>query len=523
MIRDLPSRRSFLKGSGALPVMGAITPLALQLAAFTQAAGATGTPDYKALVCIYQAGGNDSNNTVLATDSDSWGRYFATRNIGTDPIALMPVGTAPVAVGSVSPVTGRTVTSLAQPEAWGGVLPITPLTRQAYPAGTTQVGGADRTFAFHPMMAPLVPLFNQKRLAVLANVGTLIGPTTKDQIKASTAVLPLSLFSHNDQTYTWQAGVPEGGRTGWGGLFGDTVQVQNGSNALLTGIAPTSSPVFLAGKTTIGYQVTTASNPAIATNPVKAANLFGSTTAQTALSEIMTDTTQIADMGSDYATITARSFSMVDVVNGAMTLPAVQAIPANPAYTHPITGTVTANPLADQLRTVARLIAAAPSLGVKRQVFFVSFGTHDSHDGQNTMQPDNLSKLALAMAAFDTTLSSLGGVDMRSAVTTFTASEFSRTFATNGDGTDHAWGGHHLIMGGAVHGGDIYGHYPTLGLDTATFNNPDMYGANGVMIPTTSVDQYGATLGRWFGVSDADLNTIFPNLKNFATPVLGFL
>jgi uncharacterized protein (DUF1501 family) len=146
---------------------------------------------------------------------------------------------------------------------------------------------------------------------------------------------------------------------------------------------------------------------------------------------------------------------------------------------------------------------------------------HDTHDNQSASQANNLSKLAHAMAAFDATLANLGGVDMRSAVTTFTTSEFSRTFNINGDGTDHAWGGHHMVMGGAVRGGDIYGQYPTLGVDIGGFNNPDM--VQGSMIPTTSVDQYAATLGSWFGVSNTDLQTIFPNLNNFSKPNLGFL
>ena len=167
------------------------------------------------------------------------------------------------------------------------------------------------------------------------------------------------------------------------------------------------------------------------------------------------------------------------------------------------------------------MIAAAPSLGVKRQVFFISMGGHDSHDGQNTAQPDNLSKLANAFLYLDNALSNLGGVDMRGNVTAFTASDFNRTLTSNGDGTDHAWGGHHFILGGAVKGGDMYGQFPTLGVDTKTFSNPDMVGS--VIIPTTSVDQYAATLGAWFGASTTDLATIFPNLKNFSTPNLGFV
>jgi uncharacterized protein (DUF1501 family) len=170
---------------------------------------------------------------------------------------------------------------------------------------------------------------------------------------------------------------------------------------------------------------------------------------------------------------------------------------------------------------VARMIAAAPALGLTRQIFYVAVGGHDSHDFQNTAQPNNLAKLAQAMATFDATLANIGGVDMRNSVTTFTASDFSRTFNTNGDGTDHAWGGHHFVMGGAVKGGDIYGQFPTVGVDLGAFRNPDAI--SGYSIPTTSVDQYAATIGSWFGVSNTDLNVIFPNLRNFSVPNLGFL
>jgi len=192
-----------------------------------------------------------------------------------------------------------------------------------------------------------------------------------------------------------------------------------------------------------------------------------------------------------------------------------------PAYRNPITGATETNSLAVQLQAVARMIAAAPTLGVKRQIFFVSLGGWDTHDFQNTAQANNLSKVAHALAYFDGALGNLAGVNMREAVTTFTASDFSRTFTTNGDGTDHAWGGHHLVMGGSVRGGDIYGQYPTLGVDLGTFRNPDM--SRSYLVPTTSVDQYGATMGRWLGVSEPNLDTIFPNLRNMASRGLGFV
>ena len=151
----------------------------------------------------------------------------------------------------------------------------------------------------------------------------------------------------------------------------------------------------------------------------------------------------------------------------------------------------------------------------------VSLGGFDTHSAQNENQPLLLSKLAHALAYFDSALANIGGIDRRSQVTTFTASDFSRSFTTNSDGSDHAWGGHHFVMGGAVRGGDIYGQYPTLGVDINGFNNPDAVG--GALVPTTSVDQYGATMGRWFGVSDSDLDTVFPRLRTFNKRTLGFV
>ncbi|MFC4443915.1 DUF1501 domain-containing protein [Caulobacter henricii] len=511
-----PDRRHLLRAGGALSLLGAAAPFALQLAAAGSAAGQS-APDYKALVCIFLFGGNDAHNMVLATDTDSWGRYFATRNTGVDPIALMPVGTARTAVGAVSPVTGRTA-SLGTPEAWGGVLPITPTAPNPVPAGTN---ATSRTFALHPFMAPTQTLFNSGRLAIVANVGTLVRPITKAQYLAKSVAYPANLFSHNDQQSTWQAGAAEGVRVGWGGQFGDMLSSMNGSNTLFTAISTAGNAVFLSGRNIIQYQMTTAAQPAVVVTGTTANSLFGSTVGPARLREIIQDTTSASLYAADYSTVVNRSMTAASTLNTAFTQTNVTAIPAPPAYTNAITGAVEANTLATQLQTVAKMIAANGTLGLKRQVFFVSLGGWDTHDKQNTTQPNLLAKVAQAMSYFDGVLGNIGGQDMRANVTTFTASDFSRTFTTNGDGTDHAWGGHHLVMGGAVKGKNIYGQYPTLGVDLGTFNNPDM--ARTALVPTTSVDQYGATMGKWMGVSDTDLDTIFPNLRYFTPRYLNFL
>jgi uncharacterized protein (DUF1501 family) len=511
------SRRAFLRLSAALGIVGPVaTPFALQLAAMN-AASAQSAPAYRALVCIFLFGGNDGHNTVLATDTDSWNRYFAARNTGSDPIALMPAGTAPAALGTTSQFNGRTVTR-ATPEFWGGVLPITPATAQPIPAGTN---ATTRTFALHPMLGPLVTLFNARRLAILANVGTLITPTTKAQYNAKSVPLPPNLYSHNDQQSEWQAGAGEGARFGWGGLMADVIYTMNGQNSVFTAISAAGNAVFLAGRNVVQYQVSTGSTPAVLINGTTSASLFGSSLGPARLTSIIRDTTPASLFAIDYATAVQRSMDSATTLNSAYTGVAPASIPAPTAFTNPITGAVEANTLAIQLQTVAKLIASNVTLGMRRQVFFVSLGGFDTHNFENTQQPNLLAKVAHAMSYFDTALSNAGGVDMRPNVTTFTASDFNRTFTTNGDGTDHAWGSHHFIQGAALNGGDMFGQYPTLGVDSKTFSNPDMVG--NALIPTTSVDQYGATLGRWLGVDDTNLNIIFPNLKNFTPPELAFV
>lgn len=508
-------RRHLLRATGALSVLGCAAPFALQLAAATSAASQTN--DYKALVCIFLFGGNDSHNTLLATDADSWGRYFAARNTGGDPIALMPVGTPPTPLGQTNPVTGRGAGQFT-PEAWGGVLPITPNTANPVPAGTN---AAARTFAIHPFMGGVQNVFNAGRLAFLANVGTLIAPTTKAQFSQSTHPKPANLFSHNDQTSTWAAGGTEGTRSGWGGKFADMLASMNGSNSLFTAISTAGNQVFLAGQNVSQYILSTGAQPAITINAANASNLLGSTVAPARLRDIITDTTHANLFQADYATVVNRSRDSAVALNSAFAQTAVTSVPAPPQFVNPATGANEANNLATQLMAVARMIAAKDTLGLRRQVFFVSLGGWDHHDFQNRNQSVLLARLSHGLSYFDSVLANINGQDMRNSVTAFTASDFNRTWTTNGDGTDHSWGGHHIIMGGAVRGKDIYGQFPTVGHDIGGFTNPHFIGTHS--IPTTSVDQYAATLGRWFGVSDSNMSTIFPNIGNFNTRYLGFL
>ena len=505
------TRRELLRISAGLSMVAAGgSAFGLQLATLGSAAAQTVTPDYRALVCIFLFGGNDAHNLVLATDQDSWGRYFSARNQGADPIALMPVGSAATPVGQVSSVTGRTARR-DSPESWGGVIAAGVDVPNPVPAGTN---ASQRTFGFHPFLAPLMPIWEAKRLAVMANVGPLIQPTTKQQYRQRSVPLPRSLMSHNDQQSTWQAGSVEGAQLGWGGGMADALLSMNGQNSVYTAISTAGNAVFLAGLNVVQYQVATgASTPAVRINGAQGSSLFGASGGPARLAEIIRDTGGANVFVKEYGGRVGRSIDSASQLNTAFTGPTVQAIPAPPQITNPATGALETNQLAVQLQTVARMIAANQSLGLKRQVFFVSMGGYDTHDEQNRQQSVLLNRLANAMAYFDGVLGNIGGADLRNSVTTFTASDFSRTFTTNGDGTDHAWGAHHLVMGGAVRGRQVYGQFPTIGIDEGSFNNPDMSG--NILIPTTSVDQYAATMGRWFGVPDSSLNSIFPNLKNF--------
>ena len=275
------SRRHFLQATGAVAIAAPVaTAFGLQLAAFGAATSQVAGSGYKAVVCIFQLGGNDGHNSVLASDTDSWSRYWTARNTGSDPIALMPVGTAPLAVGATSSITGR-VSALNKPEAWGGILPIVPKTAQAIPAGTN---ATTRTFGLHPMLAPMLPLYNQGRLAIVANVGSLIEPVSKAQFQANSRRRPVNLFSHNDQQAVWQSGLSEGVRKGWGGQFGDLLASGNGANSLYTAMSTAGNAVFLAGQSVIQYQVSTGATPAVRINAATATSLFGSSIAPARMS-----------------------------------------------------------------------------------------------------------------------------------------------------------------------------------------------------------------------------------------------
>lgn len=460
MDHDCQSRRAFLKRSAALGVAGVATPFVTSLAAIGEAAAATAT-DYKAMVCVFLYGGNDYANTLPPYDQASYNQYLAARsNIALTRDSLANTLLSPAA-------------SLA--------------------------GG--RQYALAPTMGSLMPLFNQGKLAVVLNVGTLVQPTTKAQYQANSVRLPPKLFSHNDQQSYFQASNPEGATSGWGGRMGDLFQSGNGA-ATLTCINTSGNAVYLTGKSAVQYSVGTGGPIALINN---ATSLYGSTTAAATLRTLMTGSNANL-FASEHARVAKRALDTYTQVAGALA-----NAPASGFSLFP-----TGNSLADQLKMVARMISVSSELGAKRQVFFVSIGGFDLHDNLVAQHPGLIGKVADAMRAFYDTTVALGVADK---VTSFTASDFGRTLTSNGDGSDHGWGGMHFVMGGAVKGRRLYGRAPDVGANT----NDDV--GQGRLIPTTSVDQYAATMATWFGVSASDLRTVLPNIGNYdaSTWNLGFL
>ena len=452
------SRRAFISRASALSIAGAATPFVMNLAAMGEAAAATAT-DYKALVCVFMYGGNDYANTLVPYDAAQYASYAAQRS------AL----------------------AYSQASLAGTVLQPT----------TALPGGAQ--YALAPELAKLLPVFDAGKMAVMLNLGTLVQPTTKAQYQANSVRLPPKLLSHNDQQSYWQASSPEGAASGWGGRIGDLLQSGNGT-ASLTCINPSGNAVFLTGKAAIQYAVTP-SGP-IALNARN--SLQGSTAAATLLQSL------IAGGGPHqfealHGTIGKRALDLYAQVSTALGQAQVTTT-AFPATADPQSS------LGAQLQMVAKLMSVSSQLGAKRQVFFVSTGRYDTHDGLGTLHPTLMTNLADALRAFYDTTVELG---IASQVTTFTGSDFGRALTANTDGSDHGWGSMHFVLGGAVNGKRYYGINPVL-----ANGGPDDIG-QGRLIPTMAVDQYAATLASWFGVAASDLPTVVPNIGNYAGSALG--
>ncbi|MBC7701817.1 DUF1501 domain-containing protein [Aquabacterium sp.] len=511
------SRRSFLRQAAAFSSLGAAGPLGLSLATMGQASAQSAGGGYQALVCIFLNGGNDSYNTVLATDTDSWGHYVNHRDPhsrdATDSstsIALLRPGTA-----------ANPAAAAGSPERLGGVRPIAHSGRSVH---------AGRQFALHPALVRSQQLYDSNRLAVMANVGPLMRPTTKANYAQDSFAKPAKLFSHNDQQSTWMSFSPEGASEGWGGRIGDLLMSGNGSGASadiikrsFTCITPGNASTWLSGRSVRQYPVGLASIPGLGNNQ----HVLGNADLYTAVKSVMNASTSSNLFTQAHQQVVTRAIQASNLMAGA--LPASALAPwgtsgASSVWNDPMlkytntSGTQATNGLALQLQMIARIIDAnrQGSFGIRRQVFMVNLGSFDTHASQNTEHNERMLQLDHALAYFDSVMGAMPGGDMRSQVTTFTASDFGRSFTNNGDGTDHGWGAHHLIMGGAVQGGEVYGTFPQYSTADANgvFASLDQLG-NGALLPTTSVDQYAYTLGKWMGVSPTDLASILPNLHNF--------
>jgi len=517
--KNLPSRRDFFRQAscaalGTIGLSGTMRDLRL----INTAVGQSGFGDYKALVCLFLAGGNDANNWIIpGADSATSSDYI-----------------------NYSTIRGN----LAIPQS--ALLPITPSVSDG------------RSYGFHPTCQELQTLFAEGKLAPVFNVGTLLYPLTRSQYSSRTVPTPPQLFSHSDQVTHWQTSIPDQPpRTGWCGRIADRLHplqyqlLGDGSpSATSAKIAMCSS---IAGANTIEvgdifqqYHISEAgavTHSGVTTNQLQAmkdllglstVNLQRAAYASVVKNAIVLGTDLNAGIGpaldptdSGYGTQNvANPWRWNTGLSGIYTVAAPANAPANPAsnalkWPTGNNGGFPNTTLGRQLKMVARLISARSFLNMGRQVFFVQVGGYDTHTGQ-VNQPDTtlgthrnlLNEVSECVFGFTRAMEQL---NMGNKVTLFTASDFGRTFPTNGQGSDHGWGSHHIVVGGAVNGLKTFGTFPI-----HEINGPDDT-STGRWIPTLAVDQYNATLAKWFGVSAGDMAAVFPNIGRFSTADLGFL
>lgn len=483
---NILTRRSLLSRAAYAGAAAAVTPTIRDLRLINSVMAADPPTDYKALVCLFLSGGNDSNNLIVPTDTETYAAYTAIRgNLAIPLSALRTLRTGP-----------------------NGSDP-------AY----QDVDG--HTHGFHPSCTKLATLFGEGKLAPVFNVGTLTRPLTRaDYLANTTGSRPPQLFSHSDQVTQWQTSIPDQPPiTGWGGRVADIMDAWanptgkvsmsvsvNGANTLEVGNLISQYHVSTSGAVTLsGTLMTGASNNARVR----------------ALREILALSNTNLQRRS-YAEVVDRAIATGDLLNTniAGTAMSTDTPPGTWVWNTPFP----TSGLGNQLKMIARLIAAKDGFEMKRQIFFCSVGGYDTHTAQVTLSPaldtttgthaTLLTDINDCMFAFQRAMEQ---INASNSVTTFTVSDFNRTFPTNSQGSDHGWGGHHMIMGGAVKGGKTYGHLPVFAV-----NGPNDT-STGRWIPTTSVDQFSSTLAKWFGVSATDMPAIFPNVSRFSTSDLGFM
>jgi uncharacterized protein (DUF1501 family) len=414
--------------------------------------------DYKALVCIFLTGGNDGNNTIIPVDTVGHANYSAIRG------------------------------SLALPQA--NLVPL------------PETGGTLR-FGLHPGLIDWQAIWNAGQMAVLLNAGTLLQPLTRAQYQASTSVRPLNLFSHIDQQHQWQTAISDApGNTGWGGRIADQFAAANAASRVPTMITASGNNLFVTGQASRALAV-----PVSGSFGLRGTGTNGADLARTnALSQLL-------GVDKDALLVDAAQGIVTNALNYSVTLGPFLAANNTPAAAPFATLT---SGISKQLLAIAKIIEARATLNASRQIFLASLSGFDTHTNELYTQANLFAQLGPAVKAF---YDAMVAISENANVTTFTLSDFSRTFKPNtGGGTDHAWGNNHFIIGGAVHGQRFYGMQPTLAL-----GGLDDTSQEGRWIPTTAVDQYAATLATWFGVSPASLASVLPNLSQFPTANLGFV
>ncbi len=449
------TRRGFLTHTCSLGIASATVSTTLLQLGLARTAAAQNAPGYRALVCILLAGGNDSYNMLVPVDNDQYTEY---RNIRSD-----------LALDQNSLLT----------------LP-----------GTTANG---RSYGVHPGMSELRSLFADGDAALVANVGTLLEAFDADAYAGGTASLPLGLFSHADQINQWQTAVPDARiAQGWGGRVADLMQGMNVMNGVSMNISLSGSNVFQSGNQVTEYAIEASGDGAPGINSYDDGTDYG------ALKKRMVDDLLAVQQSS----IFRREYSQR--LRGAIDAQAVfvDALQTSPA----LSTSFSPGYFSQSLRQIARVIGARDALGATRQTFFVTVGGWDHHDEVLDNQANMLPAISQGLQEFRDALVELGVFDE---VTTFTTSDFGRTLTSNGKGSDHGWGGHHIVMGGSVAGGQIYGDYPIL-----SPSSPLDVG-RGVYAPTTSVDEYFAELALWFGVPVSELDRVLPNVRSFYSPESG--
>ncbi|MEM6890645.1 MAG: DUF1501 domain-containing protein [Pseudomonadota bacterium] len=457
-------RRMFLRRTAALSAVGAGSSYALGLAGLGELAAQAGGGGYQALVCVFLFGGNDHSNTLIPYDPANYSRYSSLRG-GSTGVAIPQ---SHLSSTVLQPIEQQTLTD-------------------------------DQVLALAPTLPKLKARFDEGVMAPILNVGPLLAPLTRAQYESSNTRAyprPSKLFSHNDQRSTWLSFQPEGARTGWGGLLGD-IALSSNRNAMFTAINAGGDAVFLSGQDVGSYRIRSGGVPTI----YNLRSLYNSAVAGSALGTLLRQQSDHV-LENDHAFVTARSIDFSGFVD--------EALQSAPSFTDFPSNSI----LSQQLSLVSQLIAAHGDLGVTRQIFLVSMGGFDNHSDLKSTHQGLLSEVDEALDQFYSVLGRLG---LQNNVTTFTASDFGRSLTFNGRGSDHGWGGHHFVLGGAVKGGRFYGTAPHISTQT-----DDQVG-RGRLLPTIAVDQYAATLAKWLGVRTADLGYVAPNIGRFETSDLGFM